>query len=373
MILRQVEDVRSGTRDDPAVTSTALLTGGAGYIGSHTAVVLLQAGWSVVIVDNLANSSLVAVERVRELVGGDLAFHRVDIRDERALDDVFAAHDVDAVVHFAGLKAVGESVAKPLDYYDINVGGSVSLLKVMRNAGVRKFVFSSSATVYGDPKVVPVTERSPVGETTNPYGRTKFIIEDMLRDVAVAEDGWHIAILRYFNPIGAHPSGRIGEDPYGIPNNLVPNVMQVAAGRQPLVRVFGTDYPTADGTGIRDYIHVVDLAEGHLAGARAARCDRRRRSDQPRHGEGLLGARSDHRGLEGRRSRHPLRDRRPASGRHRDRVRRPDARPRGARLGSEARHRRDGRRPLALAVDEPARIRERRGRLIHAFDEQAGL
>jgi UDP-glucose 4-epimerase len=247
------------------VTSTALLTGGAGYIGSHTAVVLLQAGWSVVVVDNLANSSPVAVERVRELVGGDLAFHRVDIRDEEALDEVFAAHDVDAVVHFAGLKAVGESVAKPLDYYDTNVGGSVNLLKVMRNAGVRKLVFSSSATVYGDPKVVPVTERSPVGETTNPYGRTKFIIEDVLRDVAVAEDGWHIAILRYFNPIGAHPSGHIGEDPYGIPNNLVPNVMQVAAGRQPLVRVFGTDYPTADGTGIRDYIHVVDLAEGHLA------------------------------------------------------------------------------------------------------------
>lgn len=247
------------------MTGTALLTGGAGYIGSHTAVVLLEAGWSVVVVDNLANSSPVAVERVRELVGGDLTFHRVDIRDEHGLDEVFAAHDVDAVVHFAGLKAVGESVAKPLDYYETNVGGSVNLLKVMRNAGVRKLVFSSSATVYGDPAVVPVTERSPVGATTNPYGRTKFIVEDLLRDVAVAEDGWHIAILRYFNPIGAHPSGHIGEDPYGIPNNLVPNLMQVAAGRLPKVRVFGTDYPTADGTGVRDYIHVVDLAEGHLA------------------------------------------------------------------------------------------------------------
>jgi UDP-glucose 4-epimerase len=247
------------------VTGTALLTGGAGYIGSHTAVVLLQAGWSVVVVDNLANSSPVAVERVRELGGGDLTFHQVDIRDEQGLDEVFAAHDVDAVVHFAGLKAVGESVAKPLDYYETNVGGSVNLLKVMRNAGVRKLVFSSSATVYGDPAVVPVTERSPVGATTNPYGRTKFIIEDLLRDVAVAEDGWHIAILRYFNPIGAHPSGHIGEDPYGIPNNLVPNLMQVAAGRLPKVRVFGTDYPTGDGTGVRDYIHVVDLAEGHLA------------------------------------------------------------------------------------------------------------
>jgi UDP-glucose 4-epimerase len=257
--------VRCHTRDDPAVTRTALLTGGAGYIGSHTAVVLLQAGWSVVVVDNLANGSPVAVERVRELGGGDIEFHEVDVRDEDALEKVFAAHDVEAVVHFAGLKAVGESVAKPLDYYDVNVGGSVSLLKVMRDAGVRKLVFSSSATVYGDPSAVPVTEHSPVGETTNPYGRTKFIIEDMLRDVASAEDGWHIAILRYFNPVGAHPSGRIGEDPYGIPNNLVPNVMQVAVGRLPKARVFGNDYPTPDGTGVRDYIHVVDLAEGHLA------------------------------------------------------------------------------------------------------------
>ena len=345
-------------RDDPAVTRTALLTGGAGYIGSHTAVVLLQAGWSVVVVDNLANGSPVAVERVRELVGGDLEFHQVDVRDEAALEKVFAAHDIDAVVHFAGLKAVGESVAKPLDYYDVNVGGSVSLLKVMRDAGVRKLVFSSSATVYGDPSVVPVTERSPVGETTNPYGRTKFIIEDMLRDVAAAEDGWHIAILRYFNPVGAHPSGRIGEDPHGIPNNLVPNMMQVAVGRRPKVRVFGNDYATADGTGVRDYIHVVDLAEGHLAALERLDAIDGAEAINLGTGQGLLGARSDRRDFEGGRSRRPLRDRGPAIGRHRDRVRRPDARPGGPGLGSETRHRRDGRRPLALAVDEPPRIRE---------------
>jgi UDP-glucose 4-epimerase len=244
---------------------TALLTGGAGYIGSHTAVALLEAGWSVVLVDNLRNSSTVAVERIGELTGRDVAFHQVDILDEDALDAVFGQYDVDAVVHFAGLKAVGESVEKPLDYHETNVAGSVSLLKVMRNAGVRDLVFSSSCTVYGDKGEEPVTEAMPVGETASPYGRTKLYVEDMLRDLAVAEDGWRIAILRYFNPVGAHPSGRIGEDPKGIPNNLVPNVMQVAVGRRPKVRVFGDDYPTPDGTCIRDYIHVVDLAEGHVA------------------------------------------------------------------------------------------------------------
>jgi UDP-glucose 4-epimerase len=247
------------------VARTALLTGGAGYIGSHTAVVLLEAGWSVVLVDNLQNSSPVAVQRVAELAPGDLAFHEVDILDEPALDAVFAAHDIDAVIHFAGRKAVGESVEKPLLYHETNVSGSVSLLKVMQAAGVRNLVFSSSCTVYGDPKVVPVTESTPLGETANPYGRSKLYVEEMLRDVAAAEAGWHIAILRYFNPVGAHPSGRIGDDPDGIPNNLVPNVMQVAVGRRPKVRVFGNDYSTPDGTGIRDYIHVVDLAEGHLA------------------------------------------------------------------------------------------------------------
>jgi UDP-glucose 4-epimerase len=246
------------------VSRTALLTGGAGYIGSHTAVVLLEAGWSVVIVDNMANSSPIAVERVAELAPGELAFHQVDILDETGMDAVFAQHDVDAVVHFAGLKAVGESVEKPLAYHENNVAGTVSLLKVMQAAGVRNLVFSSSCTVYGDPERVPVTETCAL-RTTNPYGRSKLYIEDMLRDLPVSEPGWHIAILRYFNPVGAHPSGRIGEDPNGIPNNLMPFVMQVAVGRHPKVRVFGSDYPTADGTGVRDYIHVVDLARGHVA------------------------------------------------------------------------------------------------------------
>jgi len=246
--------------------ATALLTGGAGYIGSHTAVELMNAGWDVVIVDNLANSSPVAVDRVAELTGRDVAFHRVDILDADGLDAVFAAHDVDAVVHFAGLKAVGESVEKPLAYHENNVAGTVSLLKVMQAANVRKLVFSSSCTVYGDPETVPVVESCRLGPTTNPYGRSKLYIEDMLRDLPVAEPGtWHIALLRYFNPVGAHPSGRIGEDPNGIPNNLMPYVMQVAVGRLEKVRVFGDDYPTPDGTGVRDYIHVVDLALGHLA------------------------------------------------------------------------------------------------------------
>jgi UDP-glucose 4-epimerase len=244
---------------------TALLTGGAGYIGSHTAVELLGAGWSVVLVDNLANSSPVAVERVAELAPGDLSFHRVDILEGTALEGVFAQHDVDAVVHFAGLKAVGESVERPLAYHENNVAGTVSLLKVMQSAGVRNLVFSSSCTVYGDPERVPVTESCRLGPTTNPYGRSKLYIEDMLRDLPVSEPGWHIALLRYFNPVGAHPSGRIGEDPHGIPNNLLPNVMQVAVGRRDKVRVFGSDYPTPDGTGVRDYIHVVDLAKGHVA------------------------------------------------------------------------------------------------------------
>jgi len=241
------------------VSPTALLTGGAGYIGSHTAVELLDAGWSVVIVDNLANSSPVAVERVVELAdtaahaaGGDLSFHRVDILDRAGLDAVFAEHEIDAVVHFAGLKAVGESVERPLAYHSNNVGGTVVLLEAMRDAGVRRMVFSSSCTVYGDPEKVPVTEDCRLGPTTNPYGRSKLYIEDMLRDLPNAEDGWHIALLRYFNPVGAHPSGRIGEDPNGIPNNLLPYVMQVAVGRLEKVRVFGDDYPTPDGTGVRD-------------------------------------------------------------------------------------------------------------------------
>ncbi|MCU1374616.1 MAG: UDP-glucose 4-epimerase, partial [Actinomycetia bacterium] len=248
---------------------TALVTGGAGYIGSHTCVVLLEAGWDVVVVDNLDNSSEAALDRVRELApAGDLSFHRVDLLDAAGLDTAFAERPVDAVMHFAGLKAVGESVADPLRYYENNVAGTVQLLKAMQHHGVRDLVFSSSCTVYGDPDVVPITEGARL-HAANPYGRTKQYIEAMLQDLADSEPGWRIALLRYFNPVGAHPSGRIGEDPTGIPNNLMPYVMQVAVGRRDHVTVHGGDYPTPDGTGVRDYIHVVDLADGHLAALRA--------------------------------------------------------------------------------------------------------
>ena len=246
-----------------------LLTGGAGYIGSHTALVLLEAGHDVVVVDNLSNSSSEALRRVSELTGRPIAFHQADIRDRGQLAVVFEAERPAAVVHFAGLKAVGESVAEPLRYYDNNVAGTLALLEVMGKVGVRDLVFSSSATVYGDPPEVPITEATRLS-ATNPYGRTKLVIEELLRDVAASEPGaWRMALLRYFNPVGAHPSGRIGEDPAGIPNNLMPYVMQVAVGRHPHVRVFGDDYPTPDGTGVRDYLHVMDLAEGHLAALEA--------------------------------------------------------------------------------------------------------
>ena len=244
-----------------------LVTGGAGYIGSHTCLVLLEAGCEVVVLDNLDNASEIALERVRELAGtaGDrLRFVRGDVRDAADLDRAFAAAPIDAVVHFAGRKAVGESVAHPLWYYDHNVGGAVRLLEAMQRHDVRDLVFSSSATVYGDPERVPLDEGCRTG-ATNPYGRTKLVIEEMLREVADSEPGWRIALLRYFNPVGAHPSGRIGEDPVGIPNNLMPYVMQVAVGRRDHLTVHGDDYPTPDGTCIRDYLHVVDLAEGHLA------------------------------------------------------------------------------------------------------------
>jgi UDP-glucose 4-epimerase len=245
-----------------------LVTGGAGYIGSHSCVELLAAGHQVVVVDNLDNSSVVAIDRVRELAGGALAFHEVDIRDATALDRVFSGAAIDAVVHFAGLKAVGESVAEPLRYYDNNVGGTNTLLRVMGEHGVHRIVFSSSATVYGAPDVVPIREDAPVGPI-NPYGRTKLFVEEILRDVTATAPAWRAILLRYFNPVGAHPSGRLGEDPHGIPNNLMPFVMQVAAGRLPEVQVFGDDYPTPDGTGVRDYVHVVDLARGHVDALRA--------------------------------------------------------------------------------------------------------
>lgn len=243
---------------------TILVTGGAGYIGSHACLEFLQAGYDVVVLDNLCNSSPEALKRVQKFTGRELAFIEGDIRDRSALDALFRRHDIDAVIHFAGLKAVGESVEKPLLYYDNNIAGSVTLLEAMQAAGVKTIVFSSSATVYGDPASVPIREDFPVGGTTNPYGTSKLFIEKILQDLAISDPAWSIALLRYFNPVGAHESGRIGEDPQGIPNNLMPYITQVAVGRREYLSVFGDDYPTQDGTGVRDYIHVVDLAKGHV-------------------------------------------------------------------------------------------------------------
>lgn len=240
-----------------------LVTGGAGYIGSHTCVELLEAGYDVVVADNLQNSNEEALKRVKEITGKNLKFHKIDIADKTALEEVFRENNIDAVIHFAGLKAVGESVAIPLKYYRNNIVSSLVLCEVMKSFKVDKLVFSSSATVYGDPSTVPITEDFPLS-ATNPYGRTKLFIEEILRDLYVSDNSWNIAILRYFNPVGAHASGKIGEDPNGIPNNLVPYISQVAVGKLKELSVFGTDYPTDDGTGVRDYIHVVDLAKGHL-------------------------------------------------------------------------------------------------------------
>jgi UDP-glucose 4-epimerase len=240
-----------------------LVTGGAGYIGSHTCIELLQAGHEVVVVDNLINSKEESLKRVQELTGETLAFHKVDLLNKRELDDVFHKSSIDAVIHFAGLKAVGESVSIPLHYYHNNVTGTLILCDVMQKYKVKNLVFSSSATVYGEPDKVPINEDFPLS-ATNPYGRSKLMIEEILRDLYAAEPSWNIAILRYFNPVGAHSSGRIGEDPNGIPNNLMPFISRVAVGRLSELPVFGNDYPTQDGTGIRDYIHVMDLANGHL-------------------------------------------------------------------------------------------------------------
>ncbi|MGI6087702.1 MAG: UDP-glucose 4-epimerase GalE [Kiritimatiellia bacterium] len=240
-----------------------LTTGGAGYIGSHTCVELLQAGMDVVVLDNLSNSKIEAVRRVGELGGRSPVFYEADLNDRAALDKIFTEHRIDAVIHFAGLKAVGESVQEPLLYYRNNISGTVTLCEAMQAAGVRRMVFSSSATVYGVPERVPITEDFPLS-ATNPYGRTKLMIEEILRDLHVSDPAWRIVLLRYFNPVGAHASGRIGEDPNGIPNNLFPYIAQVATGRLEQLSVFGNDYPTPDGTGVRDYIHVVDLALGHL-------------------------------------------------------------------------------------------------------------
>lgn len=241
-----------------------LLTGGTGYIGSHTATALVQAGHEVVLLDNLSNSRQDVVERLRQITGRRLAFHEADVRDRRRVAEVLRAHGCTAVVHFAGLKAVGESVEKPLEYFDNNVGGSLALLQAMQDAGVSSIVFSSSATVYGEPKCLPLDEAHPTS-AANPYGRTKLHIEEMLADVCRANPAWRAVCLRYFNPAGAHPSGLIGEDPNGIPNNLMPYIAKVAMGELDSLGVFGSDYPTPDGTGVRDYIHVMDLAEGHAA------------------------------------------------------------------------------------------------------------
>ena len=248
---------------------SVLVTGGAGYIGSHMVLALLEQRFEVVVLDNLSNGSAVSLERVAELTGRDASFIEGDVRDRELLDALFRRHGISDVLHFAGLKAVGESVEQPLRYFDNNVGGAVTLCQAMQSAGARRLVFSSSATVYGDAEVVPYHEGLPLGVPTNPYGRSKLMVEEMLGDLARADPRWSIALLRYFNPAGAHPSGRIGEDPQGIPNNLVPFITQVAVGRREALSVFGNDYPTPDGTGVRDYIHVMDLVEGHLAAMQA--------------------------------------------------------------------------------------------------------
>ncbi|WP_299586163.1 UDP-glucose 4-epimerase GalE [uncultured Microbulbifer sp.] len=242
-----------------------LVTGGAGYIGSHTCLELLSTGFQPVVVDNLSNSSEESLRRVESISGEKIPFYNLDISDRQGLRRVFTDHKIEAVIHFAGLKAVGESVAQPLRYYQNNVAGTLILLEVMKECAVFEIIFSSSATVYGDPETVPIREDFPTG-ATNPYGASKLMVEDILRDICGApENPWKVSLLRYFNPIGAHESGRIGEDPRGIPNNLLPYVAQVAVGRRPFLQIFGDDYATVDGTGVRDYIHVVDLARGHLA------------------------------------------------------------------------------------------------------------
>ncbi len=242
-----------------------LITGGMGYIGSHTCVEMLEAGLTPIIIDNLCNARSEVLNRIEYLTQQRPVFLEGDVRDEAFLDSVFAQYDIDSVIHFAGLKAVGESVRKPLEYYDNNVNGSLVLTRCMRKAGVTSLVFSSSATVYGDPQSVPITEQAPTGATTNPYGTSKYMVERCLMDLVHAEPEWSITLLRYFNPVGAHPSGLMGEDPQGTPNNLMPFIAQVAVGRREKLSIFGDDYQTKDGTGVRDYIHVLDLADGHIA------------------------------------------------------------------------------------------------------------
>ena len=243
---------------------TILVTGGAGYIGSHTVIELQNAGYDVVVLDNLANSSEKSLDRVAQITGKKVPFYKADILDRKALEDLFAKEKIDACIHFAGLKAVGESVQKPWEYYENNIAGTLTLIDVMRKHEVKNIIFSSSATVYGDPAIIPITEECPKGQCTNPYGWTKSMLEQILTDIQKADPTWNVILLRYFNPIGAHKSGMIGENPNGIPNNLMPYVTQVAVGKLKELGVFGNDYDTPDGTGVRDYIHVVDLAKGHV-------------------------------------------------------------------------------------------------------------
>lgn len=244
--------------------STILVTGGAGFIGSHTCVELLESGYDVVVIDNLSNSSKESLNRVKKITGKTVKFYEADIADTAVMGKIFEENDIYAVIHFAGLKAVGESVKKPMEYYMNNISGTLKMCKVMREYGVKNIIFSSSATVYGDPEQIPITEQCPKGQCTNPYGWTKSMLEQILTDIQKADNEWNVILLRYFNPIGAHKSGLIGEDPNGIPNNLMPYITKVATGQLPKVNVFGNDYPTPDGTGVRDYIHVVDLSIGHV-------------------------------------------------------------------------------------------------------------
>ncbi len=241
-----------------------LVTGGTGFIGSHTCVELIESGYDVVVLDNLSNSSMKSLERVEELTGKKVKFYKADILDREALNEIFDKEEIDSVIHFAGLKAVGESVRKPWEYYENNIAGTLTLVDVMRQHGIKNIIFSSSATVYGDPAEIPITEKCPKGTCTNPYGWTKSMLEQVLSDIQKADEEWNVVLLRYFNPIGAHPSGRMGENPNGIPNNLMPYITQVAVSKLDHLTIFGDDYDTPDGTGVRDYIHVVDLAKGHV-------------------------------------------------------------------------------------------------------------
>lgn len=250
-----------------------LVTGGAGYIGSHTVIELLNAGYEVVVLDNLVNSSKESLKRVEEITGKKVTFYEGDIADRELLKKMFESENIDSCIHFAGLKAVGESVSKPLEYYSNNISGSLVLFDEMRNHNVKNIIFSSSATVYGDPAFVPITEECPMGEITNPYGRTKAMLEQILTDIQKADPEWNVILLRYFNPIGAHKSGKIGENPNGIPNNLMPYITQVAVGKLKCLGVFGDDYDTPDGTCIRDYIHVCDLADGHVKAVEKLKCN----------------------------------------------------------------------------------------------------